>query len=192
MSLERSCMKAARPWEAQWRQREKRYFSHSVAIHTHNMYQSCSAAAQYSVRINVVPICPSPFAEKSGYLPWFYLQYYQHLKNNYCLSTHVLRQFCCFSVPWCIPSLYQYWLKKRRANFPRKAVLLPFEHGSVCSCLTEQSASKKSNNVFWQLQLIKKASTLRLEDSKLRLSSLCPSQENLQRARLTVKAKLEA
>lgn len=120
MSLERSCMKAARPWEAQWRQREKRYFSHSVAIYTHNMYQSCSAAAQYSVRINVVPICPSPFAEKSGYLPWFYLQYYQHLKNNYCLSTHVLRQFCCFSVPWCIPSLYQYWLKKEELTFLEK------------------------------------------------------------------------
>lgn len=38
----------------------------------------------------------------------------------------------------------------------------------------------------------KETSTLRLEDCKLRLSSSCPSQENLQRGMLTVKAKLEA
>lgn len=51
--------------------------------------------------------------------------------------------------------------KKRRVNLSGKAILLPSEHGSVCSCLTEQSASKQSNNVFWQLRLIKQASTLR-------------------------------
>lgn len=34
-SMTWSCMKAAWPWEAKWRQSETGYFSHSMAIYTH-------------------------------------------------------------------------------------------------------------------------------------------------------------
>lgn len=56
---------------------------------------------------------------------------------------------------------------------------------------------KKKVKTLWQIELIEKTkqnttnmSTLRCEDNRLRLTSLCPSQENLQ-SRI-VKAKLEA